>query len=71
VHCIDRIYEVGDKVILQVKLHKISIKFGKGEKLSPRFMGPFNFLEKKGLMAYRIALHDSLRHFTMYFMYLF
>jgi hypothetical protein len=45
-----------------VKPHNISIKFGKGAKLSPRFVGPFKFVEKKGPMAYRLALHDSLRH---------
>jgi hypothetical protein len=31
VHCVDRSYEVGDQVFLQVKLHKSSIKFGKGD----------------------------------------
>jgi hypothetical protein len=44
-----------------VKPHKSSIKFGKGVKLSPRFVGPFKFVEKKGPMAYRLALLDSLR----------
>ena len=45
-----------------MKLHKSSIKFGKGDKLSPRFVGPFEILERKGLVAYRLALPDSLRH---------
>jgi hypothetical protein len=49
VHHIDRSYEVGDKVFLRVKLHKSSINFGKDAKLSPRFVGPFEFVEKKGL----------------------
>jgi hypothetical protein len=43
-----------------VKPHKSSIKFGKGAKLSSRFVGPFNILEKKGPMAYQLALPDSL-----------
>jgi hypothetical protein len=34
VHCIDRSYEVGDIVFLQVKPHKSSINFGKGAKIS-------------------------------------
>jgi hypothetical protein len=59
-HHIDCSYEVGDKVFLRVKPHKSLIKFGKGDKLSPRFVGPFEFIEKKGLMAYRIDLPDSL-----------
>jgi hypothetical protein len=46
---------------LRVKLHKSSIKFGKGAKLSPRFVGPFEIVEKKGPVAYRLALPDSLR----------
>jgi hypothetical protein len=61
VHRIDHSYEVGDKVFLWVKPHKSSIKFGKGAKLSPRFVGPFEVVEKKGPMAYRLALPDSLR----------
>jgi hypothetical protein len=59
---VDCSYEVGDRVFLQVKLHKSSIKFGKGDKISPRFMGPFKIVERKGPMAYRLALPDSLRH---------
>jgi hypothetical protein len=46
---------------LRVKLHKSSFKFGKGDKLSPRFVGPFEIVERKGLVAYRLALPDSLR----------
>jgi hypothetical protein len=44
-----------------VKSHKSSIKFGKGVKLSPRFVGPFKIVEKKGPVAYQLALSDSLR----------
>jgi hypothetical protein len=43
-HCVDRSYEVGDRVFLRVKPHKSLIKFGKGVKLSPRFMGPFEIV---------------------------
>ena len=60
-HCVDCSYEVGDRVFLWVKSHKSSIKFGKGAKLSPRFVGPFEIVEKKRLVAYRLALPDSLR----------
>jgi hypothetical protein len=61
VHRVDRSYEVGDRVFLRVKPHKSSIKFGKGDKLSPRFVGPFEIVERKGLVAYRLAFPDSLR----------
>jgi hypothetical protein len=37
------------------------IKFGNGAKISPSFVGPFTVVEKKGPMAYRLALPDSLR----------
>jgi hypothetical protein len=47
---------------LWVKSHKSSIKFGKGDKLSLRFVGPFEIVERKGPVAYRLALPDSLRH---------
>jgi hypothetical protein len=61
VHRVDRSYEVGDRVFLRVKPHKTSIKFGKDVKLSLRFVGPFEIVERKGLVAYRLALPDSLR----------
>jgi hypothetical protein len=44
-----------------VNPHKILIKFGKGAKLFPRFMGPFGIVEKKGPVAYQLALLDHLR----------
>jgi hypothetical protein len=46
---------------LRVKPHKSLIKFGKGAKLSPRFVGPFKVVERKGPVAYQLALPDSLR----------
>jgi hypothetical protein len=61
VHRVDRSYEVSDRALLRVKPHKSSIKFGKGAKLSPRFMGPFEIVERKGPVAYRLDLLDSLR----------
>jgi hypothetical protein len=49
------------RVFLRVKSHKSSIKFGKGAKISPRFVGPFEIVERKEPVAYRLALPDSLR----------
>jgi hypothetical protein len=51
-HRVDRSYEVGNQVLLRVKPHKSLIKFGKGAKVSPRFVGPFEIVERKGPMAY-------------------
>jgi len=61
VHHVDRSYEVVDWVFLRVKLHKSSINFGKGVKMSPRFVEPLKVVEKKGPMPYRIAFPYSLR----------
>jgi hypothetical protein len=66
-HHADHSYEVDDRVFLRVKPHESSIKFVKGDKLSPRFMGPFKIVERKGPMAYRLALPDSLRHMHDFF----
>jgi hypothetical protein len=60
-HRVDCSYEVDDRVFLWVKPHKSSIKFGKGSKISPRFLRLFKIMERKGPMAYRLALPDSLR----------
>ena len=36
------------------------VRFGKRGKLSPRFIGPFEILERKGTFAYRLALPPSM-----------
>ena len=36
------------------------VRFGKREKLSPRFIGPFEILERVGTIAYLLALPPSM-----------
>ena len=36
------------------------VRFGKRGKLSPRFIGPFEILERVGKLAYRLALLPSM-----------
>ena len=49
-------YEIGEKVFLKVSPWKKVMRFGKNGKLSPRFIGPYEVIEKVGPMAYRLAL---------------
>ena len=49
-------YEVGDKVFLKVSPWRKVLRFGKKEKLSLRFIGPYEVLERIGPVAYRLAL---------------
>jgi len=49
-------YEVGEKVFLKVSPWKKVLRFGKKEKLSPRFIGPYEVIERVGPVAYRLAL---------------
>ena len=52
--------ETGDKVFLRLATMKGVIRFGKKGKLSPRFVGPLQVLERVGKVAYRIALPLAL-----------
>ena len=49
-------YEVGDNVFLKVSPWRKVLRFGKKGKPSPRFIGPYEVLERIGLVAYRLTL---------------
>ena len=53
-------FEVGDHVFLKVIPKRGVVRFGKRGKLSPRFIGPFEILERIGIVAYRLALPPSM-----------
>ena len=55
-------FEVGDFVDLSLSLSKGIVRFGKRGKLNPRFVGPFEILEKVGPVAYRLALSSELAY---------
>ena len=53
-------FAVGDHVFVKIALMKGVMRFGKKGKLSPRFIGPFEILERIGTLAYRVALPPAL-----------
>ncbi|KAL5556662.1 hypothetical protein UlMin_038898 [Ulmus minor] len=50
----------GDFVFLKVAPMKGVMRFGKKGKLSPRYIGPFEILERIGKVAYKLALPSEL-----------
>ncbi|GJX50091.1 hypothetical protein Tco_0276936 [Tanacetum coccineum] len=53
-------YEVGENVLLKVSPWKGVMRFGKKGKLAPRYVGPFEILERIGPVAYRLRLPEEL-----------
>ncbi|KAA3461683.1 reverse transcriptase [Gossypium australe] len=53
-------FEIGDKVFLKVSPWKKVLRFGRKGKLSPRFIGPYEIIERVGPVAYRLKLPSKL-----------
>ena len=53
-------YEIGEKVFLKVSPWKKVMRFGKKGKSSPRFISPYEVIEKVGPVAYCLALPPEL-----------
>ncbi|GKG50115.1 hypothetical protein Tco_0521215, partial [Tanacetum coccineum] len=53
-------FSVGDYVLLKVSPKKCVVRFGKKRKLAPRFVGPFEIIEKVSSVAYRLDLPEEL-----------
>ncbi|GJZ91648.1 putative reverse transcriptase domain-containing protein [Tanacetum coccineum] len=54
-------FEVGDMVLLKVSPWKGAMHFGKHEKLSPYYIGPFKILARVGHVAYTLELPEELK----------
>ena len=48
--------EVSDRVFLKLLSWKGVLRFGRKGKLSPRYVGPYEILERLGLAAYNLVL---------------
>ncbi|GKE99050.1 putative reverse transcriptase domain-containing protein [Tanacetum coccineum] len=53
-------YEVGDRLMLKVSPWKGVVHFGKKGKLAPRYVGPFEILERIGPITYWLRLFEEL-----------
>ncbi|XP_074297605.1 uncharacterized protein LOC141628348 [Silene latifolia] len=53
-------FEVGEKVLLKVSPMKGVMRFGKRGKLSQKFIGPYEILDRVGEVAYHLALPSAL-----------
>ena len=62
-HRADRSYDVGNHVFIHIIPNKSTIRFGKGTKLSHRFIGRFEILERIRPVDYHLALPPHL-HLT-------
>ncbi|GJR90763.1 hypothetical protein Tco_0214774 [Tanacetum coccineum] len=53
-------FSVGDYVLLKVSPWKGVVRFGKKGKLAPRFVRPFEIIEKAGPVVYRLDFPEEL-----------
>ncbi|GJU94078.1 putative reverse transcriptase domain-containing protein [Tanacetum coccineum] len=53
-------FSVGDYVLLKVSPWKGVVRFGKKRKLTPRFIGSFEIIEKVGPVSYQLDLPEEL-----------
>lgn len=52
---------VGEHVYIIFKPRIITLRMGSYTKLAPRFCGPFEILDKVGLVAYQLAMMSHIK----------
>jgi hypothetical protein len=57
-------------VYLRVKPKIISLRMGMCAKLAPQYCGPFEILERIGLIAYRLSLPPTIRAHNVFHVFL-
>jgi hypothetical protein len=65
-----REFKVGENVLLKVKPKKISLKLGSCTKMAAKLCGPFEIMDKIGLVAYMLALFASMSVNNVFHVYL-
>ncbi|XP_070045232.1 uncharacterized protein [Nicotiana tomentosiformis] len=63
----DVAFMVGERVLFRVSPMKGIMSFGKKGKLIPRYIGPFEILERVSKVAYQLALPPSLSRVHLVF----
>ena len=58
---------MGDQVFMRISPWKGVLRFGKKEKLSPRYMGPYEIVERIREVAYRLRLPPELARIHHFF----
>jgi len=60
-HRLFKEFQVGEHVYLRINSKKSSLRIGSCAKLAPRYLGPFEILERIGLVAYQLALPPTVK----------
>jgi hypothetical protein len=66
-----REFKTWDHVYLRVRPRKSSLRMGVCAKLAPRYCGPFEMLDRVGLVAYMLALPPTVRAHNVFHVSLF